>query len=378
MVWRPYFRQDGDVRGEITFTLILKYYIRHITGSCICLTSNESIPMKLSTKFTLQPNWKMFLNDLGVNVDDVLRLAGLPQDLFQRQDIELTPAQYFNFWTNVEGLAGMENLPLKIGQIISVEMFDPALFACVCSPNLNVALQRLSDFKKLIGPMHLQVNVLSDRTVLDIQFYEVTTTIPKSLAMTELVFFTQLARLCTRSHTVPLRVYLPELPENPNIYHDFFGVRPQKSDRIRIEFSKQDALQPFLTANPVMWSFFEPNLRKSLAQLENNASFNERVKAILLESLPAGLTSIDDVADRLAMSKRTLQRMLEEEQTNFKTILDETRQALAQHYLKQPSISAAEISFLLGFQETNSFTRAFKSWTGQTPNAYRHQHHALR
>lgn len=333
--------------------------------------------MKFSTKFTLQPNCKVFLNDLGVNIDDVLRLAGLPQDLFQRQDIELTPDQYFNLWKTFEDLSEIEHLPLKIGQIISVEMFDPALFACVCSQNLNIALQRLADFKKLLGPKYLQISVLADKTVLDLDFYEVTTDIPKTLAMAELVFFTQLSRLCTRSHTVPLQVYLPELPDNLQVYQDFFGIRPQKSDRIRIEFSKQDSLQPFLTANPVMWSFFEPNLRKKLSQLENNASFSEKVKAILLENLPAGLTNIDDVSNCLAMSKRTLQRLLEEERTSFKTILDETRQTLAQHYLKQSSMCPKEISFLLGFQETNSFTRAFKSWTGQTPNAYRHQHHVL-
>ncbi|WP_228704646.1 helix-turn-helix domain-containing protein [Acinetobacter piscicola] len=54
-------------------------------------------------------------------------------------------------------------------------------------------------------------------------------------------------------------------------------------------------------------------------------------------------------------------------------MLDDTRQALAQYYLKQSSISPSEISFLLGFQEVNSFARAFKSWTGHTPNTYRLQ-----
>jgi AraC-like DNA-binding protein len=59
---------------------------------------------------------------------------------------------------------------------------------------------------------------------------------------------------------------------------------------------------------------------------------------------------------------------------SYKEILNATRQALAQHYLKCSEISPPEISFLLGYQDSNSFLRAFKSWTGITPGDYRTEH----
>lgn len=331
------------------------------------------IVMKYASKFILQPNWKLFLIDLGVHPEDVLRLASLPLDTFNRKDFYVTPEQYFQFWRAIETVSGIEDLPLKVGQMITVELFDPAIFACVCSPNLTIALQRLSHFKKLVGPMLLSVAVEQDKLCLAIEFYDVECKVPTSLIMTELVFFTQLARICTRSNIIPLAIYLPELPNHLEEYKDFFGIRPKKGNQVSIHFSRKDAEHPFLTSNAMMWSFFEPNLKQTLANLEDGVGASEKVKAILLESLPAGLSSIDMVAQRLALSKRTLQRLLEEEHTNFKTILDDTRQALAQYYLKQSSISPSEISFLLGFQEVNSFSRAFKSWTGQTPNTYRLQ-----
>ncbi|MDC4878326.1 AraC family transcriptional regulator [Acinetobacter baumannii] len=258
--------------------------------------------------------------------------------------------------------------------MITVELFDPAIFACICSPNFNIAIQRLSEFKRLIGPMQLQVAIDNDTTTLELKFYNVSTPTPQSLAMSELVFFAQLARICTRHQVIPLKVTLPDLPNNLAEYKTFFGVLPQKSEHISIVFSRQDAERPFLTANPTMWSFFEPNLQRSLIQLDEDATVSEKVKAILLENLPAGLCTIEDVAQRLAMSKRTLQRLLLEEQTNFKTLLDTTRQSLAQHYLEKSSMSTGEISFLLGFQEHNSFSRAFKNWTGNTPQEYRLMH----
>ncbi|MFH4307205.1 AraC family transcriptional regulator ligand-binding domain-containing protein, partial [Acinetobacter baumannii] len=128
----------------------------------------------------------------------------------------------------IEQLAGINDLPLKIGQKITVELFDPAIFACICSPNFNIAIQRLSEFKRLIGPMQLQVEIDNDTTTLELKFYNVSTPTPQSLAMSELVFFAQLARICTRHQVIPLKVTLPDLPNNPAEYKTFFGVLPQK------------------------------------------------------------------------------------------------------------------------------------------------------
>lgn len=71
------------------------------------------------------------------------------------------------------------------------------------------------------------------------------------------------------------------------------------------------------------------------------------------------------------MGKETVKRQLAEESVGFQEMLSEVRQVLAQHYLRRTDISAGEISWLLGFQESNSFIRVFRSWTGNTPTAYR-------
>jgi AraC-like DNA-binding protein len=275
--------------------------------------------MKYASKFMLQPSLKLFLIDLGVQPEDVLRLASLPLDAFNRKEFYVTATQYFDFWNAIETVSGVENLPLKIGQMITVELFDPAIFACICSPNLTIALQRLSHFKRLIGPIALHPKVDENVLSLDIEFYEVDTEIPKSLILTELIFFTQLARICTRAQIIPKAIYLPELSNEIEKYQEFFGVAPQESHGISIQFSKTDSERAFLTSNSTMWSFFEPNLKQSLAELDHSVATKEKVKAILLESLPAGLGNIDEVAKRLALSKRTLQRLLEDENTNFKT-----------------------------------------------------------
>jgi AraC-like DNA-binding protein len=80
---------------------------------------------------------------------------------------------------------------------------------------------------------------------------------------------------------------------------------------------------------------------------------------------------MDAIASRLAMSKRTLQRRLGEEGMTFQSLVNQTREALARHYLSQTTLSNGEISFLLGFEDPNSFFRAFHDWTGITPDVLR-------
>lgn len=329
--------------------------------------------MRRATHFFVQPGWGLLLSDMGLNPEMLLRQAGLPADLFSRKEASISAEQFFRLWQTMETSAGAARLPLLVGQAISVEAFNPPVFASLCSPDLNVAMQRLSAFKKLIGPMTLDVDVGNSRTSMMIECYGNEGSIPTSLAMTELVFLTQLVRLGSRHRLAPVEVMVPELPANLAEYVDFFGVSPKKGTAIRLAFSAQDAVRPFLTANESMWEYFEPGLRKRLSSLDSTAKMSERVKAVLLEGLPAGEHSIELVARQLAVSKRTLQRQLGDESTSFTDILNTTRRQLAQHYLSSPSVSQGEIAYLLGFQEVNSFIRAFKEWTGNTPGAYRHE-----
>ncbi len=327
--------------------------------------------MKQTSRFTLQKGWKLVITDMGLNPADVLSLAGLPADLFGRKDASLTPAEYFRLWRGLEKAAGSDELPLKIGQLISVELFDPPIFASLCSPNLNTALQRLRDFKRLIGPLTLALVIDSRQTVVTLACYGNVEPIPRSLGATEMVFFTQLARLATRQRIIPQEVRLVQLPTIVGPYKEFFGVAPRLGKANSISFSAQDALLPFLTEDAGMWDFFEAKLKRKLSDLDSEVSTTERVRSALLEMLPSGYNTIEETASRLATSKRSLQRRLSYESSSYQEVLNATRQELAQYYLAQSIITPTEIAFLLGFQDGNSFVRAFKNWTGKTPGDYR-------
>ena len=105
--------------------------------------------------------------------------------------------------------------------------------------------------------------------------------------------------------------------------------------------------------------------------MEKDDTFAAKVRSALTELLPGGGGTADGVAEKLGISKRTLQRKLTEEDTSFQKQLNGVRELLAKHYIKNTDMSTDDISFLLGYQELNSFLRAFSSWTGISVSEYK-------
>ena len=326
------------------------------------------------TRYTLEKGWRLLFQDLGISTQDVLRHAQLPLDLFSRKAPTVSADDYFRFWHALAHVTREEpTFPLRLTQTITAEMFSPPMFAALSSDDLNTALNRLAQYKPLVGPLCMNIEQSKQTTHVAIAGLPQDGPLPTILILFELAFWVHMARLATRERINPLAVYVTlDVPEVA-AYEQFFGTQLTRSDFNGLAFSAEDAKKPFLTANYAMWSIFEPALTKRLQDLTQQSSFPERVRACLMEILASGQYSMADVAQKLAMSTRTLHRRLQKDGTTFQSVLDDLREELARHYLASSDYSSAEIAFLLGYEEPNSFYRAFRAWTGQTPEAVRNK-----
>jgi AraC-like DNA-binding protein len=100
-------------------------------------------------------------------------------------------------------------------------------------------------------------------------------------------------------------------------------------------------------------------------------AIREQVGGAIVAELGGGDSGIERVAKRLGMSRRTLQRRLDEEGVSFAEMVEGIREGLARHYLARSDLAIAEIAFLLGYGSAAAFQRAFKRWTQTTPNHFR-------
>lgn len=327
--------------------------------------------MSEASGYALDTTWRTLLVDLGVPPADVLRRAGLIDDLFHQPNVRLSPDDYFRLWRGLEEALADPLLPIRVCEAVQAESFSPPLFAALCSPDLLVATERIARYKRLIAPMRIAIDRAPDAVTLAVTWLDTPPEPPASLVMMELLFLVQLARIGTRAAIRPVALRAPALPGELRPFETFLGIRPTYGDQPSVAFHPDDASRAFLTSNPALWTAFEPDLRQRLADLDASVNTAKRVRAALLEGLPSGLATIEAVAARLGLAKRTLQRRIEAEGTTYQALLNATRERLARHYLQRTAMPLTEISFLLGFDEPNSFFRAFRSWTGSTPDAVR-------
>lgn len=328
--------------------------------------------MAANPEYAIGPGWASLLAEVGVGPEDLLRKAGLAEDLLKRDTPKVSAEAMYRFCATLDELAGDPNLWVQLTDAMSPEFFTPPMFASLCSPDMATAAQRLSVFKPLICPLELDVE---EGTTLQLTYQWKTLAVPPPACMhaMEAMFAVKMARLGTREPIKPESVVMPDVPANPSPLNDYLGVRVRRGESLRVVFSAHVARQPFVTSNGAMWEIFEPELRRRLADVAGDASYRDRTRAVLLEGLPSGQFAVDIVARRLAVSPRTLQRRLREEGTSFKEVVGTTRERLARHYLGQSELCFAEIAYLLGFEEPNSFFRAFQRWTGTTPERMREQ-----
>ena len=154
-------------------------------------------------------------------------------------------------------------------------------------------------------------------------------------------------------------------------YETYFGAPVVfNSNDYKLVFERKLLDYPCEQANPALADNIDSWMQDYLTSFEPD-TLASKVRALLTEKLPDGEFQQGEVASALAMSSRSLQRGLQKEGASFKELLEKTRQDLAIKYIGEQDLSLVEVCLLLGFSDQSNFTKAFKRWTGKTPNAYR-------
>lgn len=325
--------------------------------------------MSESLRYRVDTHLTFCCRVLDLSPDNVLRRARLPAVCISPDFRGVTDAEYFALWTALSLEYGGTDIARKLAMAVAHGPFFPALFAFSCSPSIITGLKRLTIFKPLIGPMRIVTRETADSLTIEIKPVREDLHCPASMAESEMILFTELCRSCTAA---PIRLQALTLPDPDAADRDYFGCPAQSGQHPSMTISMADATLPMIYESPELWATFEPDLQRKLADQLAGSKTSDRLRNALLEAIPAGLTNSEEVATRMHMSKRSLQRRLSEEGTTYKSVLDKTRSDLARHYLLSSEISIDEVSHLLGFSDRSSFYRAFQSWFGTTPKAFRH------
>ena len=129
-------------------------------------------------------------------------------------------------------------------------------------------------------------------------------------------------------------------------------------------------------AEPALHSMLRARLDSLMGQFARMRTMTTAVRRLVVQEIGREHALSESalakrVATAMRMSRRTLSRKLEREGTSFLAEADAVRREMALGYVLDRRLALTEVAFLLGFSHVESFHRAFKRWTGETPVAYR-------
>jgi AraC-like DNA-binding protein len=309
------------------------------------------------------------LAKLGVDASRVLPGAGGKAGIAK---LQLTTARYFALWNTIGTVSGDAAIGLRIGAETLTEQLDIASLSALHSVNLGEALHKLARYKRLICPEDIRVQVHDGQAEVTFRWVLADGFAPDLLTDATFASTVALAQRGSGKKVKPLRIELTRRTANRQLLTRHFGCDiafDSPMDALVFDAAALDL--PFVTHNEDLLALLLPELDAGLATLEKNQAFPDEVDAVLARSLHGQRPSVESLARELGVSSRTLQRRLTENGTSYQQRLDGVRQRISRHLLQSTDLALGEIAYFLGFEEINSFWRAFSQWEGVTPKQWR-------
>ena len=326
----------------------------------------------MTNRFRVPGMFARRLEELDIPPAAVLRRAGLPAALFDQSRILLTTEEWFALYGAIREVSGDAAIGLKLGSEDRIERYSPTAIAALYSRSFRDALGRIARYKRLTCPE--EIRLVERAKEYAVEFIWLLAEQPEPPALTDSCFawILSIARRGLGRNVYPLRVELQRPAGARRLYETHYGC-PVKFEarRNKLVFRSEDIAQPFLTHNPDLLELVAPQLEAELKQQLAAKSLQEQVKGTLKKLLVGQRPRLEEVARDLRLSVRTLQRRLLAEQLTFQNLVEEARREMAQHYLLESSLELNETAYLLGYEDPNSFIRAFHQWEGTSPGEWR-------
>ncbi len=334
-----------------------------------------SEPKAINDRFRVSSLLARRLTEHRVSVRAVMRHAGLPANFLQQERIYVTTSQLFALWAAIGEVSGDPEIGLKLGAEPRFERYDPNQIAAVCSRNFRDALQRIARCKILTCPEEIRVESRGDETTVEFAFLNDEGSEPEVLVDVCLSWVLAIAQRSTDGLIKPLRLELARPVRHRESLENRFGCRVRlTAKRNAIIFRTRDLDRPFTTYNEELLKVLGAHLDSEISARQLASPVPEQVKLTLKRSLAGRRPSRQNVARELNLSVRTLQRRLNEARVTFQQLVQDTRRELARKYLNDRTVELSEVAFLLGYDDANSFFRAFHEWEGTPPGEWRERH----
>ncbi len=278
-------------------------------------------------------------------------------------------------WAQAAQRSGDPCFGLHAAEHIRPGAFDALDYAVRTAPDLRTALQRLARYNRLVHDLAgFELLPQPGRLRVEHRFASPAVQPCRQASEFTLASLVVVAAQIGERPVAALAVDIAHpAPADIAPYRRRFGVVPRFGAPVSaLEFAAEVVDRPVPAADPALGRIVTAHAERLLAERAPvEESISAQVSRQLAQGMASGPMSLRDVAERLHLSERSLQRRLDAEGTRFADLVDGVRRDLALRYIADRRLALGEVAYLLGFAEPSPFHRAFKRWTGTTPAAAR-------
>jgi AraC-like DNA-binding protein len=314
------------------------------------------------------------LNDLGLDLATVLADAGLPADLFTDRETLFTYPQLERLFLACEQRSGCDYFGMLLGQRSRLAEMGLAGQVAMCEPTGGAGLRSYIDHFNLHDTA-ATVTLLESggyaRFVYAVSEHGMNDTRHFQLAGVTIAF--NILQDLFGPGWRPVEIsFASRQPSSLLPFRRFFRAPVRfDADESAVVFAQHWMQRPLSTANPELRRQVQAAVRARRPQMP--VDFPATVRHMLRRQLIVGDVSMSDIAARLSMHRRTLDRHLQRHQVTFGELLDSVKENVARQLLHDTEMPIQQIADSVRFSSAANFATAFRRRLGVTPSEYRRQ-----
>ncbi|MGH7848150.1 MAG: AraC-like transcriptional regulator QhpR, partial [Candidatus Binatia bacterium] len=310
----------------------------------------------------------------GRNPDPILREVGLERSAFRNADGFIASSTFARLLEEAARATADDCFGLHFGERYNPKNIGPLAYVVLNSPTLAAAIENAERYLHI----HNEAANLSFRIEgpqAHLRFLLAGLGIEPARQHNEYSMAVALNTLRTMagSQWTPREVQFAHAPPLHTSEHlRVFGAPVSFSCATNALVVEREFVERQVpAADQRLYGILKQQVERILNEMSREDDLLASVRKAVSELMRDGHPKLAQVAKKLAMSPRTVERRLKEHGVVFKTLVDDTRRRFAVSYLRERKHTLTEIAFLLGYSEVSAFNRAFKRWTGITPLEYR-------
>jgi AraC-like DNA-binding protein len=339
------------------------------------LTASDTTQSSIDVS-QIKPLAKLLVTE-GIALPDLLVNTGIELEQFTRFKHAISFEQYIQFIENARRLSCNPVYALTLGEQFFIH-HDGVLACRVMSSEHTLAAMKLLTQYQTLFTQILQLDLdLSDHYGV----FSISERIPLGEALPHFIEYSysclfSLGKFCLGSKSIDMEIEFAY--PNPGKHREFehFFNNPVRFNATanRVIFPRETLTRPIIFRNQQGANENEQLCQKHLLRKSGKQHKDEQLVSKvnqLIKSQPLNRVTLESISRELCMSSRSLRRHLSSQNISFSGLLEAERKRAALQRLSQKNTSMEQLASELGYQSSASFSRAFKRWYGEAPNAFR-------